>query len=198
MRQERGTPRIPVGTVMDRQQLRKLVGQTRGALAPHVAPSIPRPDRPPQRRRTARSHNLQPVNDACPLTRDIVVSQDPSPIAKRPALHPKGFVFHPAGDDPRAQDRPTPLDAQLISQLVDRAQSDGIKLTGEGGLLQLTKRILESALEGEITARPGHEKHEKTASGNTRNGIRSKTVVTEVGPVRPDAPRDREGSSLRS
>lgn len=60
---------------------------------------------------------------------------------------------------------PDVLDDQLISQLVDRAQADGIKLTGEGGLLQqLTKRILESALEGEITDHLGHEKHEKAGS----------------------------------
>ncbi|WP_443048551.1 IS256 family transposase [Streptomyces sp. NBC_00272] len=90
---------------------------------------------------------------------------------------------------------PEVLDDQLISQLVDRAKADGIKLTGQGGLLQqLTKRILESALEGEITDHLGHEKHEKAGSGNTRNGTRSKTVVTEVGPVVLDVPRDREGS----
>ncbi|MFJ7272842.1 IS256 family transposase [Streptomyces sp. NPDC099050] len=90
---------------------------------------------------------------------------------------------------------PDVLDDQLISQLVDRARADGIKLTGQGGLLQqLTKRILESALEGEITDHLGHEKHEKAGSGNTRNGTRSKTVVTEVGPVVLEVPRDREGS----
>ncbi|WSR21119.1 IS256 family transposase (plasmid) [Streptomyces sp. NBC_01207] len=90
---------------------------------------------------------------------------------------------------------PGVLDDQLISQLVDRAQADGIKLTGQGGLLQLlTKKILESALEGEITDHLGHEKHEKAGTGNTRNGTRSKTVVTEVGPVEIEVPRDREGS----
>lgn len=47
----------------------------------------------------------------------------------------------------------------MISQLVDRAKADGIQLTGRGGLLQqLTKRILESAFEGEITDHLGHEK----------------------------------------
>lgn len=52
---------------------------------------------------------------------------------------------------------PDALDDQLISQLVDRAKADGIKLTGQGGLLQqLTKKILESALEGEITDHLGH------------------------------------------
>ncbi|GHF04460.1 hypothetical protein GCM10010359_01670 [Streptomyces morookaense] len=63
-----------------------------------------------------------------------------------------------------------------------------------GLLQQLTKRILESALEGEITDHLGHEKHEKATDGNTRNGTRYKAVITEVGPVAIDVPRDREGS----
>jgi hypothetical protein len=47
---------------------------------------------------------------------------------------------------------PARRDEQLIAMLVDRARSEGLQLTGEGGLLrQLTKRVLESALEGEIT-----------------------------------------------
>lgn len=47
-------------------------------------------------------------------------------------------------------------DEQLIAMLVDRARNDGPQLTGEGGLLQqLTKRVLESALEGEITDHVG-------------------------------------------
>ncbi|WP_413230338.1 IS256 family transposase [Kitasatospora herbaricolor] len=89
------------------------------------------------------------------------------------------------------------LDDQLIGQLVDRARARGLQLTGEGGLLQqLTKRVLESALEGEITDHLGYEKHDPAGagSGNSRNGIRSKTVLTEVGPVEIDVPRDREGS----
>lgn len=45
--------------------------------------------------------------------------------------------------------------------LVDRARSEGMQLTGESGLLQqLTKRVLESALEGEITDHLGYEKHD--------------------------------------
>lgn len=92
---------------------------------------------------------------------------------------------------------PDALDDQLISQLVDRAKADGIQLTGEGGLLQqLTKRILESALEREITDHLGHEKHERAESGNVRNGTRAraKTVITDVGPVEIEVPRDRAGS----
>jgi hypothetical protein len=42
-------------------------------------------------------------------------------------------------------------DDQLVAMLVDRARGDGMEMTGEGGLLQqLTKRVLESALEGEM------------------------------------------------
>ena len=89
------------------------------------------------------------------------------------------------------------LDEQLIGQLVDRARAGGIRLTGESGLLQqLTKKVLESALEGEITDHLGYDKHDRAGagSGNSRNGTRSKTVITEVGPVEIDVPRDREGS----
>src|SRR3954463_2109113 len=88
-------------------------------------------------------------------------------------------------------------DEQLIAMLVDRARAGGLQLTGEGGLLQqLTKRVLESALEGEITDHLGYEKHDPAGagSGNSRDGIRAKTVLTDVGPVEIEVPRDREGS----
>ncbi|MFV2118722.1 IS256 family transposase [Streptomyces sp. Act-28] len=81
--------------------------------------------------------------------------------------------------------------------LVDRARSEGLQLTGEGGLLQqLPKRVLESALEGEITDHLGYDKHEAAGrnSGNSRNGTRSKTVLTDVGPVEIKVPRDLTGT----
>ncbi len=44
------------------------------------------------------------------------------------------------------------VDEQLIAELAGRARAGGLQLTGEGGVLaQLTKRLVESALEGEIT-----------------------------------------------
>jgi hypothetical protein len=56
---------------------------------------------------------------------------------------------------------PVGSDEQLINQLIDRAKSGGLQPTGEGGVLQqLTKRLLESALEGEITDHPGYDKHD--------------------------------------
>ncbi|PKV82805.1 transposase-like protein [Streptomyces sp. TLI_146] len=88
-------------------------------------------------------------------------------------------------------------DEQLIAMLVGRARSDGLQLTGEGGLLQqLTKRVLESALEGEITDHVGYDKHDAAGrnSGNSRNGTRSKTVLTDVGPVEVRVPRDTAGT----
>lgn len=78
------------------------------------------------------------------------------------------------------------VDDRLIDELVGRAQAEGLQLTGEGGLLQqLTKRLLESALEGEITDHLGYDKHDPAGKngGNSRNGTRAKTVLTDVGPV---------------
>jgi putative transposase len=89
------------------------------------------------------------------------------------------------------------LDEQLVEQLVGRARAGGLQLTGEGGLLQqLTKRVLESALEGEITDHLGYDKHDPAGrgTGNSRNGARSKTVLTDVGEVTIDVPRDRGAS----
>ena len=88
-------------------------------------------------------------------------------------------------------------DDQLVAMLVDRARGNDLKLTGEGGLLQqLTKRVLESALEGEITDHVGFDKHDKATNkrDNTRNGHRSKTVITDIGPVEIRVPRDVAGS----
>jgi putative transposase len=57
--------------------------------------------------------------------------------------------------------------------------------------------VLESALEGEMDAHLGYRKHDLAGdgSGNSRNGHRDKTVLTETGPVQISVPRDR-GSSF--
>ena len=89
------------------------------------------------------------------------------------------------------------VDEQLIDRLATRARADGLQLAGEGGLLQqLTKRLLESALEAELTDHLGYDRHDLAGrdSGNSRNGHRSKTVLTDVGPVEVDVPRDRDAS----
>ena len=89
------------------------------------------------------------------------------------------------------------VDRGLVAQLVGEAQRQGLSVDGEGGLLaELTRLVLESALEGEITDHLGYDKHERGGSvdGNARNGTRSKTVLTKVGPVQVDVPRDRAGT----
>ena len=73
-----------------------------------------------------------------------------------------------------------------------------IRSTGPDGLLkQLTKTVLETALNEELTGHLGYDKHDPagTGSGNVRNGTRAKTVLTEhTGPVPVEVPRDRAGT----
>jgi transposase-like protein len=88
-------------------------------------------------------------------------------------------------------------DEQLLRELTERARAGGLRLTGEGGLLgKLTKMVVEGALEGEMDDHLGYPRHapEGRGSGNSRNGHRAKTVLTEAGPVEISVPRDRDSS----
>jgi putative transposase len=88
-------------------------------------------------------------------------------------------------------------DEQLLAELAERARSGGLRLTGEGGLLgKLTKMVVEGALEGELDDHLGYGKHDPAGrdGGNSRNGHRAKTVLTEAGPVEISVPRDRDSS----
>ena len=70
-------------------------------------------------------------------------------------------------------------------------------LIGPNGLLnQLTKNVLETALDAEMTEHLGYDKHDPAGrgSGNSRNGMRSKTVLTEIGPVEIEVLRDTNAS----
>nr|WP_300399619.1 IS256 family transposase [uncultured Rhodococcus sp.] len=86
---------------------------------------------------------------------------------------------------------------QLAEQLLAQAKEQGVELMGPNGLLnQLTKNVLETALDAEMTEHLGYERHDAAGrgSGNSRNGTRSKTVLTEIGPVEIDVPRDLDSS----
>jgi putative transposase len=86
---------------------------------------------------------------------------------------------------------------ELARQLADKARAQGLSLTGPGGLLgRVTKRVLEAALEGEMDAHLGYARHDPAGrnGGNSRNGRRAKTVLTDVGEVEIEVPRDRGGS----
>jgi putative transposase len=85
----------------------------------------------------------------------------------------------------------------LAAELLARAEADGVSLVGPGGLLAgLTKRVLELALEGEMTEHVGYAPYDPAGhhSGNSRNGTRAKTVLTDIGPIELDVPRDRAGT----
>ncbi|MEU8014323.1 IS256 family transposase [Micromonospora parva] len=95
--------------------------------------------------------------------------------------------------------RPEPsAEAKAAAELVRAAKEQGLSLTGPDGLLrQLTKTVLETALNEEMTEHLGYAKHDQAGvgSGNVRNGTRPKTVLTDAsGPVQIDVPRDRAGT----
>ena len=97
----------------------------------------------------------------------------------------------------RKKGRPEPTAEQkLAEELVARAREQGVSLTGPDGLLkQLTKVVLETALNQEMTEHLGHEKGGQPAAGNVRNGTRPKTVLTEAtGQVPIEVPRDRDST----
>src|SRR5690242_6148484 len=88
-------------------------------------------------------------------------------------------------------------DEQLLRELTERARTGGLRLTGEGGLLgKLTKMVVEGALEGELNDHLGYEKSDPAGrnGGNSRNGHRAKTVLTDTGPVDISVPRDRDAT----
>lgn len=91
---------------------------------------------------------------------------------------------------------PKPLPNGLIdSLLADYKKPED--LIGEHGLLkQLTKALVERALQAEMVEHLGHDKHEtvNNATGNTRNGKSRKTLKGEFGELPIEIPRDREGS----
>ena len=92
---------------------------------------------------------------------------------------------------------PPLVDEQLADELLGRAQAEGVELLGPDGLLsQVTKAVLERALGEELTHHLGYEKHDPAGrgSGNSRNGVTGKRLLTEVGSVELEVPRDRNGT----
>jgi putative transposase len=83
------------------------------------------------------------------------------------------------------------------AELVERARSEGVELTGDDGLLTaLVRQVLQKGLEVEMTDHLGYDPHavEGRGSGNSRNGSYPKTVTTDIGPVDLQVPRDRNST----
>lgn len=101
-------------------------------------------------------------------------------------------VENSAGVD---EERPV-IDPQIIERLVGQA-GEGMELLGPDGILSaVTKQVLERAIDVELTDHLGYERGDPAGrgSGNSRNGTTPKTVHTDVGTVRVEAGRDRNGS----
>ena len=87
---------------------------------------------------------------------------------------------------------------EVARELVRQAREAGVSLTGPGGLLKaMTKTVIETALDEELCEHLGYDRHDPAGygSGNSRNGTRAKTVLTDAcGQIEIDVPRDRAGS----
>jgi putative transposase len=86
---------------------------------------------------------------------------------------------------------------EVIDQVMAGVDAGGLELLGPDGVLaELTKRLLERGLSEEMTMHLGYEPGDTAGwgSGNNRNGTSAKTVLTEIGPIDLDIPRDRNGT----
>lgn len=92
------------------------------------------------------------------------------------------------------------LSDEIIGQVLVEALEagpDGVRLTGASGFLpEMVKAVLERGLATELADHLGYDKGDAAGrnKGNSRNGTTPKTLVTEIGPVPLDVPRDREGT----
>lgn len=85
---------------------------------------------------------------------------------------------------------------ELIAQLLKEYKKPD-DLLGEEGILQdLTKRLVERALDAELDTHLGYGKHDSAGrgTGNSRNGKGRKTVKTKSGEMEIETPRDRNAS----
>src|SRR4030081_1358069 len=90
----------------------------------------------------------------------------------------------------------TTITPELLDQLLANYEKPE-DLTGADGLFkQLKKALIERALGAELSDHLGYEKGDPAGrgSGNSRNGVSAKTVLTEDGEVQIEVPRDRAGT----
>jgi putative transposase len=85
---------------------------------------------------------------------------------------------------------------ELIDQLLAGHEGPDAIAGPDGLLKHLTRRVVERAMSAELTDHLGYELGEAPPEGasNRRNGLTSKRLVTDHGPVSVEVPRDREGS----
>jgi len=89
-----------------------------------------------------------------------------------------------------------PITQELLDQLLNEYEKPEDLLGDDGILQQLTKALVERALEGELTHHLGYQKHDLTGnnSGNSRNGTTPKTIKSKRGQTEIEVPRDRNAT----
>lgn len=94
-----------------------------------------------------------------------------------------------------SKDKP-PINDQLLDQLLAHYQKPEDLIGADGILKQLTKKLVERALDAEMTHHLGHDRHQPVVNpvGNTRNGFSRKKLKGEFGELPIEVPRDRHGS----
>ena len=132
---------------------------------------------------------------------DMSLQAETEDLIEEPSLAEAAVSAAASAEDAEAQGEPSEPSAEeleIARDLVRSARARGVAMTGPEGMLKaLTKTVIETALDEEMTEHLGYGKHEATGrgSGNSRNGTRTKTVLTEtVGDVEVEVPRDRDGS----
>ncbi len=121
---------------------------------------------------------------------DLARVSDPEGADGSPPTTPSG-ILDEMPDEIRRK-----LPDDVVDELLAGARTEE-EIAGPGGVLsQLTKRLIERALEVELTDHVGFDPHQEPpgGAGNTRNGTTPKRLITEHGQVAIDAPRDRDGS----
>jgi putative transposase len=116
-------------------------------------------------------------------------------VAVEPSQNDQNDAAAAAIDVPRSREVD---ELEVARELVRQAREAGVALTGPGGLLKaMTKTVIETALDEELSEHLGYDRHDPAGhgSGDSRNGTRSKTILTDsCGGVEIEVPRDRAGT----
>lgn len=122
---------------------------------------------------------------------DVVCEErsDPRPVQRREVL--PGLPGGRGVDEPEVE-----IGDEVLDALLGGARTADEIAGPEGVLAQITRRLINRALEAELTAHLGYEAGQapRHGAGNARNGRPGKTVLTDQGPLRIRSPRDRNGT----
>src|SRR5579859_8102469 len=123
---------------------------------------------------TTSDQNLVPVSGSEPGSGESLLAGEATASAG---------ILDRVPDDLRGK-----LPDELVDELLAGARTEG-EIFGPGGVFsQLTRRLVERAMEVELTDHLGYEPHREPpgGTGNTRNGTTPKTLVTEHGKIAID------------